>query len=357
MLTHQQQTRRKARLWQFSALAVAGVGACILALPPIRSVFAPPALVVKSSTNVSAVEQAKEDLNEFDPTTVGSMLTRLSAPVAPAPEVPPEPMPNEPMTTQAPAAPVATGEWAYVGSIITPQSRHALVRIDGQQRIFAVGAKERDTTLVVIEKDHIEIDLGGKTQRIDLAARTMLAPTDPPKRPVTFRQPPASANQGGMPGMPGMASTPGAMPGIPGNMGLAQPSLRPGMSANAPANATFDQNRLMLENQRRAEAEQARREREAKDKEAGVAPERTDPMQDDPARQETLLKVLAEPDLTQDMRMGFLRELGVVPGMSVEAALNRLRSQGINPDDPAYAQTVEAIESNAKFGSGPGEGK
>jgi hypothetical protein len=115
-----------------------------------------------------------------------SGIIRLVSEVTPVPvaEAPTEPEPAPEMTpSEADPSTVAatpTGasgldRWVYLGWIVTPTSRHALVRIDSKQHLIVEGGERENAKVVKVERDHIMVDPlplgeeGGPERRIDCA--------------------------------------------------------------------------------------------------------------------------------------------------------------------------------------------
>lgn len=94
-------------------------------------------------------------------------LARRFSQIANTPKAPTPPPPDQP--TQAPVAPTQpAGEAAYLGLVQAGAKRMALVRRDGRQRFYALGAKLGEATITAIEDDHITLSDG---KRIDISER------------------------------------------------------------------------------------------------------------------------------------------------------------------------------------------
>ena len=212
-------------------------------------------------------------------------------------------------------------EWAYIGSIITPRNRHALVKVDGQQQIYSVGAKNNDTTLVVIEPDHIEVEIAGARKTIELAQRQFLTPNEAPKHPVAFRNPPNMLQPGG----PGVATM---MPSM----------VRPNMP-NPNLAGTMEQARAA----QMAAAEAARRA-QAPMEQPGIIPlEKLDAEE-----MQQYAKSLNDPGLEPETRNKYLSLLGIVPGTPYDQAVVRAKEAGIDLGSDAGRQIIGAIEGLSK---------
>lgn len=328
MPTHRQSAKRKTVLWQGAAVALLAAAGAAVALPQVRDALAPkPAPASDHSQATTPTRTAPSSVPQLQVAAVAEAMSRYS-PWQPAPAAPPAPVEEAPVVA-APTPPAPAGELAYIGSIITPSSRSALIRIDANQQILSVGETSNAVTLLTVEPEYIEIEKDhGPRQRIDLASRVMLAPADPPKRPVAFRPTPNP----GTPMAPGAAAfnNPTAM-----SRSVFQPGAGPGAAAIA-APPTFDQARA---------AALAAREAAAKGQHA-VNP----PARDEAAMQESrdmAAKLLADESLTDTDRAKLLGAIGITPGTPVESAMEMARKSGIEIT-PATAQTIERL-ANPKY--------
>jgi hypothetical protein len=327
MQTHRQIAKRKTILWQVTAVAILAAAGAAIALPMVDKLFAPdegkkialaPAPPKPAPPNYSDLKFA-EAMN-------GARGT--ANPVAP-PTPPPPPPEGEGIAgkdTPPPPPPPSPTEWAYIGSIITSSHRNALVKVDGQQQIFSVGATHNNSKLVAIEKDHIEVETGGVKQSIKLAERTMLAPAEGPKRPVAFRS------------APNLPPTPG---GAGGTM-VMNPASRPGPLGPGAANAapgTMEQARAAA----MAAAEAAMRNKAAMDVPGIVPLEKIDAEE-----MQVAAKYLSDPSLDDGARMKYLNSLGITPGTPVDAAIGRAKEAGIDLSSESGKHIINAIEFNAK---------
>jgi hypothetical protein len=320
MYTHRQIAKRKTILWQIAAASALGIAGLSIALPLVRNFLAPPK---RPSPPVLGI-QSDPPKPMYDKLNVQLAGLSFEHAMVFVPTPPPPPPDDSTQTTQTTAPPPPTsGEWAYLGSIITPTNRHALVRVDGQQQIYGVGSQHQSDTLVAIEPGFIEVETSGVKRRVDLTIRTLLTPNEPPKHPVAFRQPP-NLSMGGA----------GSM-----SMALNQP-----FNAVRPPNA-MDQARAnaMAQQQLQAAAEAARREQ------APVNPPGLIPMEKlDQGDRDLAMKSLSDPDLSDDERMKFLSTLGIGPGTSVEAAIGRMKEAGVDLNGEHFKRNMSVLESNAK---------
>jgi hypothetical protein len=229
-----------------------------------------------------------------------------------------------------PVPPPAATDWAYLGSIITPAKRSALVRVDGQQQIYSIGSTHGDAKLVTIESGFIEVEIGTdnkETKKITLNERTLLAPTDPPKHPIAFRAPPTIGA-----GMPGLGAA-GTM-----NFNAANRTAAAMMVGNPPA-ATMDQARMAM---------MAANEAAARAKMAAEAPGIT-PMenlsQDD---LQNAAKYLNDPSIGEEARAKYLSQLGIGRGATTDMAIERLKASGVDISGSAGKYLMQAIDNNSR---------
>lgn len=308
MLTHRQIAKRKAARWQVGAVALAvGAGAAIAL--PLHKQLTPAAPATAAIPTPPPPPDRGAELSKLNFSQTASTLKMLG-PVVVASAATPEPALDPTATAAAnptSAAP-APGEWVYVGHLSTPTTRTAMLRIDGEQKLFSIGTKYQEATVKVIEPTFVEIDQRGTTKRLDLAQRTMDFPSDGPKKPVPVRGPQAG-------GQAPMAMT---QP-----QGVGQP-----MAPNQ-----FDQARI-------AALEQARR--------AQMASEKGMPVPDRPSMENAAaLKRLTNPNAGMDDRLAALREYGVSSGMSYEEAAARIKAIGGDRADEILKINDEALHENA----------
>ncbi len=323
MQTHRQIAKRKTVIWQIAAVAILGAAGAAVALPGVSEFFAPPADKGIKPPPPPAVA-SRPSYDWISMAKVQNGLNSVGNPVAPPP--PPQQIVDKPAddhtTTEVL---VASTDWAYIGSIITPRNRHALVKVDGQQQIYSVGAKNNDTTLVAIEPDHIDVDIGGVRKTIELAQRQFLTPNEAPKHPVAFRTPPNMAQPGG----PGVATM---MPSM----------ARPNMPIPNLAAGTLEQARAA----QMAAAEAARRA-QAPVEQPDIIP--LEKLNAEDVQQ--YAKSLNDPGLEPDARSKYLSLLGIVPGTPYDQAMVRAKQAGIDLGSDAGKQIINTIEGLAKRGN------
>ncbi|MBY0312950.1 MAG: hypothetical protein K2W85_12840 [Phycisphaerales bacterium] len=310
MLTHRQIAKRKAARWQVGAVALAlGAGAAIAL--PLHKQLTPAAPATAAIPTPPAPPDRGAELSKLNFSQTASTLKMLG-PVVVASAATPEPTLDPSATAAAnptPAAP-APGEWVYVGHLSTPTTRTAMLRIGGEQKLFAIGTKYQESTVKVIEPTYVEIDQQGTIKRLELAQRTMDFPSDGPKKPVPVRGPQAG-------GQAPMAMT------QPQGGGMGQP-----MAPNS-----FDQARI-------AALEQARRAQMASEKGMSV-PDR--PSMENAAA----MKRLINPNAGLEERISALREFGISSGMTYEEAASRIKTLSGDRADDILKINDEAILENA----------
>lgn len=305
MLTHRQIARRKATRWQVGAVALIACAGAAVALPlherltPPKPVYEQPPVPTPETTRGAGLSA----LN-FQQT---AMTLKLLGPAGAAAATPTtDSTPEQAATPTTGPAPTAANEWVYVGYLSTPTTRTAMVRVDGEQLLFSVGAKHHDSTVKTIEPSYVEIERQGATKRLELAQRTMAFPTEGPKRPVQTRGPQAG----------------GQAP-----MAMTQPQL------NQPAMPNqFDQARM-------AALEQARRAQMG---------EKAQPMPDrsmfEPA---AVYKRMTDPNAGLEQRIAALREYGITSGMPVDEAIVRIKMLAGDRTDDILKVNEEALQENA----------
>ena len=319
MQTHRQIAKRKTVLWQATAVIVLAAAGAAIALPAVSDFFAPPkADSPKPPAVLAKAERPSYDTLPFSAAMRGTNTVGVQ--VAAKPVLPPDPGPIEPIGG---TIVTSASEWAYIGSIITPANRHALVKVDGQQQIYSVGSTNKDAKLVAIEPDHIEVEIAGSRKTINLAERTLLAPSEGPKRPVAFRNAPNLGQPGG--------------PGSPMVMNAVNRPNPGGMASQA----TLEQARAAA----MAAAEAARRGQVANDL-PGIIP--FEKLDGEDVQQ--YAKSLSDPAMDEGARMKYLSLLGIVPGTPVDQAMTRAKEAGIDLGSEAGRHIINAIEGNAKHG-------
>jgi hypothetical protein len=177
-MIHRKAARRLALVWQASAVVLAlGAGVLWAVELPMVSGAAP---VVPPPVNVPVAPSAPPS-PPVDREAVLSIAERLEAARKPVARASPP----------APAAgvgqpPASSGlAWRYLGAIIEPTRRLALLSINGSQRMLAQGRsiESRDAsgrvtqraTLVEVREDAIVIDDGGR--RIEIQKEDRVGPT------------------------------------------------------------------------------------------------------------------------------------------------------------------------------------
>lgn len=324
MLTHRQRAKRTTVLWQGAAVGLLAAAGAAAAFPQVRDALAPKAAPTVDRTPGAGTDASTPTQPSAPPLQIAAVAEAMGKLSNFQPTPPPPPKVEEPVVADAPPPPVAAAEWAYVGSIITPAERSALVRIDTAQTIMGLNESYNDVKLVVVEPDHIEIEKsGGPRQRIDLAERVLLAPTDPPKRPVAFRPTPN-------PVAPGAPNQGGPNSGI----AMARPMTQP-----APSPATFEQARAA-----------AIAAREAAKAQPPVSPPVREDSKDMPDIRDLAVKVLSDENSSPAERVKILTTLGIRPGMPVESALELARKHGLEINK-GVAQAIERMSN----GEGKGE--
>lgn len=326
MQTHRQIAKRKTVIWQVTAVAILAAAGAAVALPGVSEFFSPPKIDVEAK-RPSPPPPSRPSYADIQMSKVEGGAKSVAVPVAPV--APPPPVVATAGDGNPPPDQTAThnsSEWSYIGSIITPRNRHALVKVEGQQQICSVGASYNDTTLVTIEPEYIEIEAGGSRKKIDLTPRTLLTPNEGPKRAVAFRTPPNLGQPGGPGAVPMMMNT-------ANRATMPNPALAAGTLEQAKAQAM-------------AAAEAARRAQAPMDAPGMIPFEKLD---GDQVQQ--YAKSLSDPSLDDGSRMKFLSGLGIVPGTPVDQAMVRAKEAGVDLGSEAGKQIINAIEGNAKRGN------
>ena len=318
MQTHRNIAKRKALYWQVGAVALLATAGAAIALPQIRTFFSPSAPIQR--TDVTPPPPVKPtDYSKLEIALARKGADATGAQVAALP-----PVQATEVTTAAPQGPVAeTAQtaWEYLGSIITPTKRSALVRVDGQQQIYSIGSTHGDAKLATIETGFIEVEMGTdkEMKKIALKERVLLAPTDPPKHPVPARQPMA------------MGTGPG------GQMNFNAPSR--GAPLATLDNAMADRARM---------AALAANEAAARAKQAADAPGMTPLDKMEPGEVEMASKYLSDPSIADDSRGKYMRMLGIGPGANPDAAMTRLKEAGVDMNGDAYKRIMQAVQNNSQ---------
>lgn len=314
MLTHQQNARRKARRWQIGAAVCVAIAGAALFLP-LEGLFSPKKVGVVKRVDVSDLIDPEP---KFAAPNVGSSIQTLTALF---PRVSPDPNDPEDLVTETsetkdmipPAPPAPVGVWEYIGSIISPTSKRAFVRVDQQQHLLAEGAGVNATKVVSITADELVIETEGVRKVVALNTRTMDFPTTPPRRPVAFRTPgsPGAAGVGNMAAMP----RPGGAPGGPSMM-----------TPPPQASAAFDQ-------QMRAQAmqEAARRGQRPMDMPKRIHGEQGEAMR----------KLLSDGGLDPSQKREIMQKMGIKAGTPTEQTLQQLKESGIEVDESMMGAAKE----------------
>ncbi len=177
-MTRRQEDQRAIRVAQAAAI-VAAAGAVVLAVGPISNFLAPQ--VPSTSTARSAGTDASVAVPGGRVVTTASAADALSLAnprtLRPAPDKPvvePDPIPtdtaiadiDEPAIDES-AGP--TGEWLYIGSIVSAKNSYAWFTIDGVQFLLARGASRDGRVLSEVHADHVVLAFDdGSSERIDL---------------------------------------------------------------------------------------------------------------------------------------------------------------------------------------------
>lgn len=298
MPTHRQIARRKTRTWQACAVALLAVAGAAAMLPVQRLLT--PREVSAGDTPPSPTQSPGPTGTELaasgiDSTDLSRILAGIGEPPLPVAPVEPVPVATAPETAPPPPEPPAT--LAYIGSIITPRTRHAVLRLSDTRRLVRQGDELDGSRVILVEPDQVTLEREGVRTTLALEQRTKAWPDEAPKRPVAFKGP----------------------PGIP----VGSQSMRPNPAAGMPQ--TFDQAREQA--RARALAEAAKR--------AAVNPP-TPPEANMLSGRESgmALKTLSDPNLeVNDSTLSQLESLGVFPGMDIDSAIGALKSAGVEAND------------------------
>lgn len=318
MLTHRQNARKKARRWQIAALACTAVAGAALFLP-IGNVFSPKMVEIPTTDRSRFVQP---DVPFGSPKLGMSVATLkelfpLVSPGGPGDEDDPVTEVSQDKTQIPPAPPPPVGVWEYIGSIITPTSKRAFVRVDQQQHLVTEGAGVNETKVVAIAADQLTIETQGVRTVVALNTRTMDFPTTPPKKPVAFRTPP---NPGG-PAGPGVVGGPNN-PMARTHTGQAPPSM---VTPPPQAPAAFDQMRAQAMN------EAARRGQQAMDMPKRMSGEQLDSMR----------KLLSDGGLDPSAKREIMQKMGMKAGTPTDQTLQHLKESGIEVDESMMGAAKE----------------
>ncbi|HYE03472.1 MAG TPA: hypothetical protein VD963_09590 [Phycisphaerales bacterium] len=216
------QARRYTLLAKAAAGALVLAAGALLVVPLPLSAETVPGTTAGTPPPMADPPAPPPDRSELDVPLLGSALEGMGHPpeAAPEPEQPVTAQPASPMPEPAsiPAAPVR-----FIGSIIGPRARHALISRGGVQQLVSIGDEIDGMKVVAIERSHITLEQFGIANRLDLAPKIVDWAIEPP------------------------AARP---PGVP-----TRPS---GMANPNPAAAAAEQERLKSEAERAARLRQMR---------------------------------------------------------------------------------------------------
>jgi hypothetical protein len=135
-----------------SGVFVLGLPTGDVALPPEKAEL--PVIETPTDANVARV---------FAPADKAGLARRFSQ-IANNPKAPEPPPAQQPVATPTPP-PQPTGESAYFGLAQIGGKRMALLRREGRQRFYALGAKLGEATITAIEDDHVTLSDGKRIER------------------------------------------------------------------------------------------------------------------------------------------------------------------------------------------------
>lgn len=159
---------RVAKRWVRTAQVAMLVGA--VGVIPVL-LFGMPDSAPRSVPDLKPVEPAPAPADKT-PRTVGVDSAGVGARFELVSNTPkPKPVVDE-APDQAAAPTAAPPAIKYLGAIIEPAARAALLVIDGKQRMLWVGDKSGAIELVAVEREHVSIKEHGVERRVDLAPRT-----------------------------------------------------------------------------------------------------------------------------------------------------------------------------------------
>ncbi len=195
--THTKAWTRRAQISGAVLLLAAG-GLAFASIPGLGGVGdlpeAKPVTPPKLSVGIAAAHVDSEGL--------AGQLNRLSMPMGqekpPPPPAPVATSPDEPQPSPTKVEVV----WEYIGGIIAPAARRAIVTIEGVQKMLTEGQSEGETRLQAVTADYIIIAKGGEETKIDrkaLKARSGLASANgikPSASAAAAARLAAAANQG-----------------------------------------------------------------------------------------------------------------------------------------------------------------
>jgi len=296
MLTHRQIARNRTRTWQACAVALLGVAGAAAMLPIQRLLTPGEASVLDVPPVPTGTTPGMElAMSGVDSADLSRILAGIGEP--PLPVAPPEPAPPAPDSAAPPPPPAPPATLAYIGSIITPRTRHAVLRLSDSRRLVRQGDELDGSRVVLVEPDQVTLERDGVKTTLALEQRTKAWPDEPPKRPVAFK----------------------TAPGLP----VGSQTVRPIGGAGLPQ--TFDQAR---------EQARARALAEAAKRAAVNPPPPSDAVMQSGRDAVMAMKMLSDPNLeVNDSTMDQLEALGVIPGMSLEEAVGALKGAGVEAGD------------------------
>lgn len=246
-MTTRSHARRSTRLAQAGAIALAAAATALLVLP-VSKALSPsmpeikppePTIVVPVSAppiDISSASAVLEQLNKREAHETHAATPDSAAPVAEA---------ATPDAAQ-PEAPPPSTEWTYLGAVMSPSHKYALVRMGsaGEQALIPEGSSRDGFKLDEVQATHILLtDSGGLQKRIDLLPPTHKGWPEfgPGRIPEGAQRVTAAASPGASGASPGGgAFRPLNQPRGPANAALAGtgPAIASGAAATIVAGAT-----------------------------------------------------------------------------------------------------------------------
>lgn len=191
MASHRETTRRRTARWQIAALALAGATAAVVALPMDRLLassdtpdetvgfdpIAPPD-IAPTIVDVARPSEIMRDLggDRKPPTDITTTTTTTGDGGNTG---------TGPSTTTAQTT--ERSKWTYLGSIVGPRSKNALVKIDDKQHIVPEGGEVGGVKLIAVGADHIKIQEGeAEEEQIQITKPAgLVTGASTPPHPVT----------------------------------------------------------------------------------------------------------------------------------------------------------------------------
>ncbi len=171
MSVNRKSAIRKTRVAQILGLGCVALAAgAVMFEPGLPKVAAPTGFPDLASPDDGQTAGSMYTLTsaDLDPSMIGSSLNKAGG-VTPAEveKTQDEPPVDERRTTQQ-----DNGSWKYLGGIFEPNFSFALVEIDGNQRMLRAGTRldDLDAEVISVDRDAIEIERGGVTERIGLSS-------------------------------------------------------------------------------------------------------------------------------------------------------------------------------------------